>query len=85
MVYGVSEYELHQSMQASGSTIRNQANKPTGKPSLKWVYFLFRVATQLCITTGNQTKKIVTNINQELRSLLQHFGPRAKAIYLNPA
>ena len=84
MVYGVSEYELHQSMQASGSTIRNQANKPTGKPSLKWVYFLFRVATQLCIAMENHTKKIVTNINQELRSILQHFGPRANAIYLNP-
>jgi transposase len=85
MVYGVSEYELQQSMKASGSTIRNQVNKPTNKPSLKWVFFLFRVATQLCVTTENHTKKIVTNINHELRNILQHFGPRAKAIYLNPA
>lgn len=42
MVYGVSEYDLQQSLQEKNETILNQVNKPTSKPSLRWIYFLFR-------------------------------------------
>ena len=41
MVYGVSEYEVQQSLQEKNETIPNQMNKPTNTPSLRWVYFLF--------------------------------------------
>jgi len=57
MVYGVSEYDLHQSLQAAGETISNQTKKQTDKPSLRWVYFLFRVVTEVHVTMGDNTKK----------------------------
>ena len=51
MVYGVTQYELRQSLQEKGETVLNQAKKPTDKPSLKWIYFLFRVVNEfkICI------------------------------------
>ena len=39
MVYGVTEYELRQSLQKHGETVTSQTRKQTNKPSLKWVYF----------------------------------------------
>ena len=42
MIYGVTQYELRQSLQEKGETVLNQAKKPTDKPSLKWIYLLFR-------------------------------------------
>ena len=85
MVYGVSEYELQQSLQEKNETIPNQMNKPTNTPSLRWVYFLFRVVNELSITTGNHVQKLIVNLNAVLRKIISHFGQRASAIYLNPA
>lgn len=84
MVYGVSEYELHQSLQEKNETILSQIKKPTNTPSLRWVYFLFRVVNELTVTTGANVQKLVVNLNGILRKIIRHFGKRASAIYLNP-
>ncbi len=85
MVYGVSEYELHQSLQEKNETILSQTKKPTSTPSLRWVYFLFRVINELSVTTDGHEQKLVVNVNAVLRRIIRHFGQRASAIYLNPA
>lgn len=85
MVYGVSEYELHQSLQEKNETILNQTQKPTSTPSLRWVYFIFRVVNEVSVTTSDHVQKLVVNLNVTLRKIIKHFGSRASAIYLNPA
>jgi transposase len=80
---GVSEYDLQQSLQEKGETILNQVNKPTNKPSLRWVYFLFRVVNELTVMTGDHVQRLVVNVNSVLKKIIKHFGPRASAIYLN--
>jgi transposase len=85
MVYGVSEYELHQSMREKNETIPSQTKKPTSTPSLRWVYFLFRVVNELTVTRGGHEQKLVVNLNGVLRKIIKHFGKRASTIYLNPA
>jgi transposase len=85
MVYGVSEYELHQSLQEKNETIPSQTKKPTSTPSLRWVYFLFRVVNEVSVMTGDHVQKLVVNLNATLRKIIKHFGSRASAIYLNPA
>lgn len=84
MVYGVSEYELHQSLQASNETILSQTKKPTSTPSLRWVYFLFRVVNELTVNANGHIQTLVVNLNGVLRKIIKHFGKRASAIYLNP-
>lgn len=83
MVYGVSEYELHQSLQASDETVPDAMKKPTNTPSLRWVYFLFRVVTEVIVVVGECEQRLVVNVNDVLRKIIRHFGPRAGEIYLN--
>lgn len=85
MVYGVSEYELHQSLQEKNETIPSQTKKSTSTPSLRWVYFLFRVVNELSVTTGDHVQQLIVNLNATLRKIIKHFGSRAREIYLNPA
>jgi len=85
MVYGVSEYELQQSLQEKNETIPSQTKKQTNTPSLRWVYFLFRVVNELSVTVGDQVQKLIVNLNAVLRQIIRHFGPRAREIYLNSA
>ena len=83
MIYGVTQYELRQSLQEKGETVLNQAKKPTDKPSLKWIYFLFRVVNEFKICIDGKIKKIVVNVNGRLQKILKHFGKRAQEIYFN--
>lgn len=85
MVYGVSEYDLHQSLQATQESILSQTKKPTNKPTLRWVYFLFRVVNEVSVKIGDHVRKLIVNIDGVLRKIIEHFGHRASEIYLNPA
>ena len=48
MVYGLSEFDLRETLQAQNETILNQLDKPANKPSLTWVYFLLSTAIVNC-------------------------------------
>lgn len=85
MVYGVSEYQLRQGLQDNNITIKNQLGRLTSKPSMQWIYFMFISVSELIIRSENQVKRVVTNINQTLRRIINLFGKRAQKIYLNPA
>lgn len=85
MIYGVSEYDLRQALIEKNATVRTQTKKQTQNPSLLWIYFLFRVVNEVQICFENQTKKIVANVNYELKDIVGYFGKRAQAIYLNSA
>lgn len=84
MVYGVSQYELHQSLAKANETVPNQLRKPTQRPSLKWVYFLFSGVHELTVKLGSSSQQLVINVNAVLKRIVAHFGTRAQAIYLNP-
>jgi transposase len=83
MVYGVSQYDLREKLKSAGKTVLNQLKKPTDKPTMKWVYFLFHGAHELAITFDGLSKQIVINVNAFMREIIGYFGDRAKAIYFN--
>jgi len=83
MVYGVSEYELRQSLLEANQTVPSQTKKEIQNPSMKWIYFLFRSINELHISVGDHNKKIVINMSHLLKRIVSHFGKRAQAIYLN--
>jgi transposase len=80
----VSEFDLRQTLQEKEETIPNQLKKQTSKPSMQWVYFLFRVVNELTIQQGEITQKIVVNLNPLLKRIILYFGIHAQRIYLNP-
>jgi transposase len=82
MVYGVSQYDLREALKQCNETLLSQSQKPTQKPSLLWVYFLFRVVGEVHISIGNAVKVAVANVSHELKQIARHFGKRAHAIYL---
>jgi transposase len=83
MVYGVSEYDLRQALQKNNETIPSQTKKPTNRPSLRWIYYLFRVVNELHIKINGNVKKIVVNVNGLLKRIISYFGKRAHIVYFN--
>ena len=83
MVYGYTQYALRKALQESNETIPDQKRKPTVKPSIKWVYFLFLGVHELTISIADEMKQIVINVNPLLKKIVRYFGPRAQEIYFN--
>ena len=83
MIYGVSEYELRESLIKANQTVPSQTKKEIQNPSMRWIYFLFRSINELHIDIEGHTKKIVVNLSHLLKRIVRHFGERAQAIYLN--
>jgi transposase len=85
MIYGVSEYDLRQALIEKNQTVVSQTQKKTQNPRLLWIYFLFRSVGEVHIRIDNHVKKIVANVDYELKSIIGCFGRRAQAIYFNSA
>jgi len=84
MIYGVSEFDLRQTLQGKEETLPNQQKKQTAKPSMQWVYFLFRSVNELSIQQGGFVQKMVINVHPLLKRIIDYFGIHAQRIYLNP-
>jgi transposase len=83
MTYGVSQYELRAALEREKKTLPDQRRKPTNKPSMKWIYFLFSGVHELTIDIGGELRNLVINVNALLKEIIGYFGPRAREIYLN--
>jgi transposase len=81
MGYGVSQHTLREASAKAGATIPDQTRKPTNKPRLKWVYFLFWGVHELRIEKETETRELVINVNALLKEIIGYFGERARRIY----
>jgi transposase len=81
MIYGISEYELRETLKATGDTIPSQTKKETAKPSMKWVYRLFHGVQVITLVFPTMVQKLVINLKSVQKKIIKHFGKRAMEIY----
>ena len=78
LVYALGERMLRRVLEESGAEIRHQTDKPTDRPTLRWVFQLFQ-AVHLLNVDG--TKRI-TNLTEERERLLSFLLPGCRRYYL---
>jgi transposase len=70
----MTEFRLRRELVNSDKTVISQTKKPTQRPSLKWIFFLFRrVREYSIIRNGNKTVKIA-NLSEDLKNILALLG-----------
>ena len=73
-IYSMTEFRLRRELVNSDKTVISQTKKPTQRPSLKWIFFLFRrVREYSIIRNGNKTVKIA-NLSEDLKNILALLG-----------
>ena len=85
MVFGLTQYQIREALVLNNETLPDQRRKPTQKPSLKWIFFLFLGVQEITINLEGEIKQMVSNVNDLLKKIISYCGPRAKSIYLNPS
>jgi transposase len=80
-IYSMVEFRLRRELERSGETVISQTNKSTQKPTLKWVFFLFRrVRAFSVIVDGNKIPRI-SNLTDDLRKILALLGQPYEKFY----
>ncbi len=70
LVYTLAQRKLRPELESSGSGIKNQVNKLTNRPTMRWVFQVFQ-AVHLIIVNG---EKQVSNLTEEHQKILYYLG-----------
>lgn len=83
LVYSVTQRKLRKILIEQNATIPNQVNKETQKPTLKWVFQLFQGIHVIYQEEKNQINKIISNICDIRKYILELLGPKYQSKYLS--
>ncbi len=82
LVYRLAERRLRQRLQESQQTIPNQVNKPTAKPTMRWVFQCFEGIELLHIRVGTSLQSRVLRLQPLHQKILRLLGPVYLQLYL---
>ena len=81
LVYSLAEKKLRQVMAESGLSVPNQKGKDTSTPTLRWVFQLFEGILVIYIHNGTGITKVVTNMKDKHRTVIQALGIYVEKMY----
>ena len=82
-VYAVSEYKLRKGLKESNETVPSQNGKPTQKPTMKWVFFMFRRVRELSLRIEGKIITKVLNLDQSIRKIITLLGSECEKYYFS--
>jgi transposase len=78
LVYNLAQRKLRQELAKFDDGIRNQVNKITNKPTMRWVFQMFQ-AVHLVIING---QKQMNNLTEEREKIVRYLGKSCSKYYL---
>jgi transposase len=81
LVYAALEHRIRQTLAEHDESVPDQKGKPTRRPSAKWVFELFMDVHLLTITAEKSIRRLVLNLREELKRLLELMGPTYMELY----
>lgn len=81
LMYSLAEMRIREALAQSGRHIWDQKNRPTSRPTIRWIFMIFEDILLLYRRTGRSVDRTVMNIEDEHRIVLECLGPRYEKIY----
>lgn len=81
LVYRLAEHRLREQLAATEQTIPNQVNKPTARPTMRWVFQCFEGIELLQIRTATHTESVVLRVQPLHQKILSLLGPASQQFY----
>ena len=81
LIYSIAEWKLRERLKETGETVPDQKDKPTGRPTMKWVFYLFRGVSEVVVKIGDEVNCEVANIKDVLLKILCLLGPECEKYY----
>ena len=79
LIYSLAEMRVRRALSESNEHIWNQKNKPTQRPTIRWVCMIFEDVLLLYHENGIKIEPM--NIREEHERVLECLGPAYKKMY----
>jgi hypothetical protein len=80
LVYRLAEHRLREQLAATGQTIPSQVNKPTNRPTMRWVFQCFE-GIDLLHSRPGQAVTLVLRVQPIHQQVLALLGPAYEEFY----
>ena len=84
LIYMLIQRLVRQKLKKSNETLPNQVGKPTGRPTMRWIYQVFEGIHVIYHRTEKKLKTLVTNRREFHFQVIDILGGVFKNIYSEP-
>jgi transposase len=81
LIYSFAEWMLRKRLKETGQSIPDQKGKPTQRPTLKWVVFLFYGVAEVTVDIGGAIHRDIANLKEHLMITIKLLGPECEKYY----
>lgn len=81
LVYSVTQRRLRRQLARQNTTIPNQINQPTERPTLRWVFQLLAGIHRVRVTVQGQVHDLIEGLNEVQIKILRLFGEEVCRLY----
>jgi transposase len=81
LIYSFAEWRLREKLKETGQTVPNQLNKPTQRPTIRWVFEIFMGVIQAVVTSGGNVIKVSVNLTSTQITILKLLGRECENYY----
>ncbi|MFA5003319.1 MAG: IS1634 family transposase [Methanolinea sp.] len=80
-IYSMVEFRLRQALDRAGETVVSPTKKQTQRPTLKWIFFLFRRVREYSVVAEGKRIAKISNLSGDLVKILGLLGPPYEKYY----
>ena len=81
LIYSFAEWKLREKLKETGQTVPNQLNKPTQRPTMRWIFEIFMGVIQSIVIESGKIIKVSVNLSSTQIKILSMLGPECKNYY----
>lgn len=83
LIYRLAEFRLRSRLTETEQTIPDQVNKPTARPTMRWVFQCFEGVELLHLSTATSSRTLVLRLQPVHQLILSLLGPFCAKFYLS--
>ena len=81
LVYSFAEWMIRKGLKDTGQSIPDQKGKPTQKPTLRWISFLFYGVAEVTVEIGTEIHRQIANLKDSLIIMIRILGNDCEKYY----
>jgi transposase len=81
LVYSFAEWVIRKGLKQTGQFLLDQKGRPTQRPTLKWICFLFYGVAEVTVEIGKESHREIANLTDSLMIVIRILGKECKKYY----
>jgi len=81
LIYSFAEWRLRKRLKETGQTVPDQLNKPTQRPTMRWIFEIFMGVIQSAVVDRGKIIKIIVRLSASQITILGLLGKECKNYY----